>query len=219
MAMHLEVPVVGILRGIEGAFFPGVMAASFAAGLQALEITMNTAGAADIVRQCRPSVPAGKLLGVGTVRNLAEARVAVGAGAMFLVTPNTDTRVIEYAKHNDVPVIVGAFTPTEVYTAWAAGAALIKIFPCGVLGPEYIRALGGPFDQIPLLAVGGVTRANCRAYLAAGAVGVGVGAPLFGAEALAGQDLAKIKENVRAFVVAVAAAEKKKQRSAGAAEI
>jgi 2-dehydro-3-deoxyphosphogluconate aldolase/(4S)-4-hydroxy-2-oxoglutarate aldolase len=142
--MDLDVPVIGILRGIDRGFFPDVMAASFAAGLQALEITMNTDGVADIVSRCRPEVPEGKLLGVGTVRNPAEARIAIEAGAMFLVTPNTDTRVIEYAAARDIPVIAGAFTPTEVYNAWAAGAAMVKIFPCGVVGPGYIRELRGP---------------------------------------------------------------------------
>ncbi len=201
--MDLDVPVVGILRGIDGGFFHEVMVASFAAGLQALEITMNTAGAADIVSRCRPEVAEGKLLGVGTVRNLAEARVAIGAGAMFLVTPNTDTRVIEYAAAQDIPLIAGAFTPTEVYNAWAAGAAMVKIFPCGVGGPAYIRELRGPFDQIRMLAVGGVTLENLEDYFRAGATGIGVGSALFGAGALLDRNLEEITENVGRFVGAV----------------
>ena len=113
--LQFEVPVVGILRGVEGSFFREVMQASFSAGLQFLEITMNTEGAAGIVSRCRPEVPDGKWLGVGTVRNLEEARIAVDAGAMFMVTPNTETAVIEYGRGKDIPVIAGAFTPTEVY--------------------------------------------------------------------------------------------------------
>jgi 2-dehydro-3-deoxyphosphogluconate aldolase/(4S)-4-hydroxy-2-oxoglutarate aldolase len=204
--MHLEMELVGILRGITGDLFPGVMQASFAAGLQALEITMNTAGATDLVRRCRPEVPPGKLLGIGTVRNPEEAKAAIAAGAMFLVTPNTDTRVIEYSAARDIPVIAGAFTPTEVYRAWSAGAALIKIFPCGPVGPEYIRELRGPFDQIPMVAVGGVTLANLGAYFRAGAAGVGVGTALFGGAALRAGNLESITENVRIYVGAVAAA-------------
>jgi 2-dehydro-3-deoxyphosphogluconate aldolase/(4S)-4-hydroxy-2-oxoglutarate aldolase len=198
--MDLDVPVIGILRGIDGGFFPDVMAASFAAGLQALEITMNTDGVTDIVSRCRPEVPEGKLLGVGTVRNPAEARIAIGAGAMFLVTPNTDTRVIEYAAARDIPVIAGAFTPTEVYNAWAAGAAMVKIFPCGVVGPGYIRELRGPFDHIPMVAVGGVSLENLKDYFRAGAAGVGVGPALFGADALVDGNLKDITENVGRFV-------------------
>jgi 2-dehydro-3-deoxyphosphogluconate aldolase/(4S)-4-hydroxy-2-oxoglutarate aldolase len=204
--MHLEVPLVGILRGITANIFPGVMQASFAAGLQALEITMNTAAATDLVAGCRPEVPAGKLLGIGTVRNPDEAKAAIAAGAMFLVTPNTDTRVIEYSATRGIPVIAGAFTPTEVYSAWSAGATLIKICPCGPVGPEYIRELRGPFERIPMLAVGGVTLANLGAYFRAGAAGVGVGAALFGAEALRAGNLGEITKNVRTFVGAVAKA-------------
>jgi 2-dehydro-3-deoxyphosphogluconate aldolase/(4S)-4-hydroxy-2-oxoglutarate aldolase len=198
--MRLDVPAIGIIRGIAGDFFQEVMHVSFAAGLQALEITMNTEGAPDIVASCRPLVPEGKLLGVGTVRNREEARIAFEAGAMFLVTPNSDTRVIEYAADRDVPVIAGAFTPTEVYNAWAAGAAMVKIFPCGIGGPAYIRELRGPFDQIPMVAVGGVTLKNLRDYFRAGVAGVGVGSALFGAEALQEQNLGKISANVGEFV-------------------
>lgn len=204
--MDLDVPVVGILRGIDGGFFHEVMEASFAAGLQALEITMNTDGVADIVSRCRSEVPAGKLLGVGTVRDLAEAEIAIGAGAMFLVTPNTDTKVIEYARAREIPVIAGAFTPTEVYNAWAAGAAMVKIFPCGVVGSGYIRELRGPFDQIPMVAVGGVTLTNLKDYFRAGATGVGVGSALFGTRALLERSLERISENVGRFVGAASEA-------------
>ena len=198
--LQFEVPVVGILRGVEGSFFREVMQASFSAGLQFLEITMNTEGAAGIVSRCRPEVPDGKWLGVGTVRNLEEARIAVDAGAMFMVTPNTETAVIEYGRGKDIPVIAGAFTPTEVYTAWTAGAAMVKVFPCGVAGPGYIRELKGPFDHIPLVAVGGVNSSNLGEYFKAGVAGVGVSSALFGKDALAGKDLEAISTNVGKFV-------------------
>jgi 2-dehydro-3-deoxyphosphogluconate aldolase/(4S)-4-hydroxy-2-oxoglutarate aldolase len=198
--MQLDVPLIGILRGIDGDFFPEVMASSFAAGLQALEITMNTEGAPGIVSRCRSQVPKGKLLGIGTVRNPEEARTAIEAGAMFLVTPNTDIRVIEYGVDHQIPVIAGAFTPTEIYNAWAAGATMIKVFPCGVAGPGYIREIRGPFDHIPLVAVGGVTRENFAEYFRAGAAGIGVGASLFGAKALQEKNLDEISKNVGVFV-------------------
>jgi len=198
--MHLDLPLIGILRGIEGGFFREVMHASYSAGLQALEITMNTDGAADILESCRAEVPPGKLLGMGTVRNMEEAKLAIDSGAMFLVSPNTDTGVIEYAGARDIPVIAGAFTPTEVYGAWMAGAGMVKVFPCGVVGPAYIKELRGPFDRIPLVAVGGVTIKNLRDYFMAGASGVGVGTTLFGREALAGKDLGALTKNVGSFI-------------------
>ncbi|MDA8164263.1 MAG: bifunctional 4-hydroxy-2-oxoglutarate aldolase/2-dehydro-3-deoxy-phosphogluconate aldolase [Desulfobacteraceae bacterium] len=200
-ALALAVPVIGILRGIEGGFFGEVMDAAFGAGLQAIEVTLNTPGAERMVAANRPRVPAGRLLGMGTVRNPEEARRALAAGAMFLVTPNLDPEVIGLAIEAGVPVVAGALTPTEVYAAWQAGAALIKVFPCGpVGGPRYIRELRGPFDHIPLAAVGGVSIENLRDYFAAGATAVGVGASLFGKEALAGRNLPEIAAHVKKFI-------------------
>lgn len=199
--MELKVPVIGILRGVEGDFFGEVMQISFAAGLTAMEVTMNTPGAEKIVAEYRPAVPEGKLLGMGTIRNLEEARRGVGCGAMFLVTPNTDTKVIEYAKAEGIPIVAGALTPTEVYTAWSAGADLIKVFPCGAMGgPQYIKDLLGPFDHLRLVAVGGVSLVNLQEYFAAGAAAVGVSTSLFGAKALREKNLEQIGQNVKNFI-------------------
>ena len=198
--MHLDIPVIGILRGVEAAFFKSVMDASFASGLQAIEVTMNTEGSLRIVSSNRPSVPPGKLLGMGTIRNLEEAKKAVDAGAMFFVTPNTDTAVIEYAKAHSVPVIAGALTPTEVYTAWSSGADMVKVFPCRSFGPEYIRELRGPYEQIPLVAVGGVDLGNIREYFAAGARAVGASTSLFGRKALKEHNIEEIAQHVKKFI-------------------
>ncbi len=198
--MNLEVPVIGILRGVDGLFFKDLMEASFASGLQAIEITMNTDNAPKIVSSSISSVPPGKLLGMGTIRNLEEVKIAIDSGAMFLVTPNADTGVIEYAVSHSVPVIAGALTPTEVYTAWSAGAAMVKVFPCGLFGPQYIRELQGPYDQIPLVAVGGVDTGNLLEYFAAGVRAVGVSSSLFGRKALKERNLEGIAQNVNTFI-------------------
>ncbi|MFA6499231.1 MAG: bifunctional 4-hydroxy-2-oxoglutarate aldolase/2-dehydro-3-deoxy-phosphogluconate aldolase [Desulfurivibrionaceae bacterium] len=199
--MNFDVPVIGILRGVEGDFFGEVMQISFAAGLTAMEVTMNTPDAEQIVREYRPAVPAGRLLGMGTIRNLEEARRAVGAGAMFLVTPNTNTGVIEYARKEGVPIVTGALTPTEVYAAWSAGADLVKVFPCGAMGgPQYIKDLLGPFDHLRLAAVGGVSLANLQEYFTAGAATVGVSTSLFGTKALREKNLDQIGQNVKIFI-------------------
>ncbi len=196
-----EVPVIGILRGVEGDFFGEVMQVSFAAGLTALEVTMNTPGAEKIIEKYRPAVPDGRLLGMGTIRNLEEARRAVVAGAMFLVTPNMDIEVINYAKTAGIPIVAGALTPTEVYAAWSAGADLVKVFPCGAMGgPQYIKDLLGPFDHIRLAAVGGVSSANLQDYFAAGAAAVGVSTSLFGGKALREKNLDLLGQNVKNFI-------------------
>jgi len=199
--MKLDIPVIGILRGIAPDFFGEVMVAGFANGLQAIEVTINTVGAERMISRYRDEVPPGKLLGMGTVRDLEEARKAVDAGAMFLVTPNLNLHVIEFANRQDIPIIAGALTPTEVYAARRAGADMVKVFPCGALGgPRYIRELRGPFDHIPLAAVGGVTLDNLTEYFAAGARAVGVSTSLCGKEALRDRDIDRLGKHVKKFI-------------------
>jgi 2-dehydro-3-deoxyphosphogluconate aldolase / (4S)-4-hydroxy-2-oxoglutarate aldolase len=201
--MNLDIPAIGILRGVEANFFGELMQGSFNAGLQAIEITMNTKDAEKIINRYRASVPPGKLLGAGTVRNMEEARIAVENGAMFLVTPIVDLKIIEYAKKNSIPVIMGALTPTEVYSAWSAGADMIKVFPIHFFGPQYLKDLLGPFENLPLMAVGGITSETVNEYFTCGARAVGVSSSLFGREALKNKDLKKIIENVKKFVQAL----------------
>jgi 2-dehydro-3-deoxyphosphogluconate aldolase/(4S)-4-hydroxy-2-oxoglutarate aldolase len=199
--MKLKVPVIGILRGIAGDTLGPLMQAAFAAGLQALEVTMNTPQAEAMIAAQRDRVPAGKYLGMGTVCNSMEAEKAFRAGAMFLVTPNVDPAVIAFGRNKDIPVIAGALTPTEVYRAREAGALMVKVFPCRSLGgPLYIRELRGPFATIPLVAVGGVTMENCRDYLQAGAAALGVGISLFGEEAIKAKDWEAVRTNVEHFL-------------------
>lgn len=198
--LSLNAPVVGILRGISPGMFGNVMKASFDAGLEAIEITMNTPGAPGILEENRKHVSDGQWLGMGTIRNMSEARTAFDAGAMFFVTPNVDTQVIEFAVSRHIPIIAGALTPTEVYTAWHAGADMVKVFPAGVFGPKYIKDLHGPFDDVPLVAVGGVSITNVRDYLNAGAVAVGVGNILFGAQALKDGSFQEIGDHVQKFI-------------------
>jgi 2-dehydro-3-deoxyphosphogluconate aldolase/(4S)-4-hydroxy-2-oxoglutarate aldolase len=199
--MQLEVPIIGILRGISAGFFAPLMQAAFGAGLQAIEITMNTEGAEEIVAANRAKVPPGKYLGMGTIRSVTEAERGAEAGAMFFVTPNYNPEVIKFAKRVNIPVIAGGLTPTEVYNAWQAGASMVKVFPCRALGgPQYIRELLGPFDNISLVAVGGVSLDNLEEYLKAGVSGVGIGVPLFGHQAIIDQDLEAVFKNVATFV-------------------
>lgn len=196
-----QTKVVGILRGISSEFFSDVMQVAFSSGLQAIEVTLNTEKALSIIGENRPRVPDGYFLGAGTVCNLDDAKKAIDSGAMFLVTPNLDLNVIEYAVSQNIPVVAGALTPTEIYQAWSFGAAMIKVFPCKSMGgPQYIKELRGPYDSIPLCAVGGVTKETLRAYFEAGANSVGVSSSLFGKAALAEQNLNQLAQNVKAFI-------------------
>lgn len=199
--MKLDVPIVAILRGIDGDFFSDIMQASFSSGLQAIEITLNTPDAVNIIKKNRKDVPSGRFLGAGTVCCLKEAQRAVDAGAMFLVTPNTDEKVIEYGLKQNVPVIAGALTPTEIYRAWALGASSVKVFPVEAMGgARYISDLRGPFQAIPLVPVGGVTLASLADYFQAGATAVGVGSSFFGKEALVERNINELTKNVENYI-------------------
>lgn len=198
--MDLSVPVIGILRGIHSDFFGNLMDAAFDAGLQALEVTLNTEGAEAMIAAQRPRVPEGKWLGMGTICNVQEARRAIEAGAMFLVTPNCNPDVIAHAIEKGIPVVAGALTPTEVYAAWSTGATMVKVFPCGRMGPGYIKDLLGPFDRIKLVAVGGVNADNVNDFFSAGAHAVGVGASLFGKQALDQRQPDEIGKNIGRFL-------------------
>ena len=152
-------------------------------GLPVLEFPLTTPGVLDAIASVVEDLGPAAHVGVGSVTTPAEARSAVDvdAGARFLVTPTLDLGVIKYARGAAVPVIVGAFSPTEIVTAWHAGATAVKLFPASVGGPGYVKELrGGPFPQIPLLPTGGVTLAGVPAFLQAGALALGMGGALLG---------------------------------------
>lgn len=168
----IEGRVIAVLRGLETSGVEMVVDVLLDAGVGVVEITMESPNA---VASMRSAINAGAVVGAGTVMSIADAEAAVDAGSIFLVAPHTDLEVVEWAVDRSVPIVPGCFTPTEVATAWSAGASAIKIFPASVGGPDLLSAVRGPFGNLPLIPTGGVTAANAAAFLAAGAVAVGVG--------------------------------------------
>lgn len=173
----LEGRVVAIARKLDPARLPDVADGLAAAGLDVLEVTLDSPDALGVIERLSS---AGHLVGAGTVLSLTQAVDAVAAGAAFLVAPHTDVDVVRWASSRDVPALPGALTPTEVMTAWNAGAAAVKIFPASVAGPALVRELQGPLGFVPLVPSGGVTVENARALLDAGAAAVGLGSWLTG---------------------------------------
>jgi len=172
-----EAPVVGIVRR------PKVdpvrcIEHLFNVGIRLVEITMDTAGAVDILESLRSRVPSDALLGAGTVTDVARAEAALAAGATFIVTPNLNLDVIRTARAQGVPIMPGAMTPSEIWNAAAAGADYVKVFPASTLGPGFFREIRGPFAEIPLMATGGVNLENARDFIAFGVDALGVGGAL-----------------------------------------
>ena len=150
----------------------------FQAGIRLVEITMDTAGAVEILKSFQPHVPASALLGAGTVTDVALAEAALAAGATFLVTPNLNLEVIHIARARGVPIMPGAMTPTEIWNASAAGADYVKVFPASALGPRFFREIRGPFAHIPLMATGGINLENARDFILFGVDAIGAGGAL-----------------------------------------
>jgi 2-dehydro-3-deoxyphosphogluconate aldolase / (4S)-4-hydroxy-2-oxoglutarate aldolase len=163
-------------------------------GIPIVEITLTVPGALQVISELVKTMPE-LLVGAGTVLNKDLARQCAEAGAQFLVTPGFEKESVAVAHKFDLPIMVGALTPTEVMAAWEAGVDFVKIFPCGNLGgPSYIKALKGPLPQVPLVPTGGVNLENAADYIRAGAVALGVGGELILKEALQEQKVKLISE-------------------------
>ena len=173
------------------------------AGVSVLEVTLTTPEALRGLRLLREAMGPDALLGVGTVLDVTAARAALEAGAQFLVTPVLNTGVITLGARRGVPVLPGAFSPTEIYRAWSMGAPLIKVFPAGVLGPQFFRDMRGPFPGVRLVPTGGVTLENVGAFIAAGAEAVAVGGQLADSRLVSAGRWDEIRSRARAFLTLI----------------
>jgi 2-dehydro-3-deoxyphosphogluconate aldolase/(4S)-4-hydroxy-2-oxoglutarate aldolase len=194
-----ELPVIGILRGFSSGAVRELVRAARRGGLRAIEVTMNSPGAPDLIRIAAEEARGAMDVGAGTVLTLAGLEAALAAGAGFIVTPVVAPAVIEACRERGVPVIAGAFTPTEIHHAWSLGADLVKVFPAGRLGPGYLRDIKGPLPEVKLAPAGGITLESLPAYRRAGADAAGVGGPLFAPARVAAGDWKWIEEEARRF--------------------
>jgi 2-dehydro-3-deoxyphosphogluconate aldolase/(4S)-4-hydroxy-2-oxoglutarate aldolase len=166
-----------VARGHDLAQMSIVAEALSASGLSILEVTLDSPNALESIAQLSTG---DRLVGAGTVRSEEAAIAAITAGAVFIVSPHLDGRIVAAATSRGVPVIAGALTPTEISAAWEAGASAIKVFPASLGGPRYITDVRGPLADIPLIPTGGITVDSVRDYLDAGALAVGLGGWLTG---------------------------------------
>ena len=174
-----------------------------AGGVAIIEFTMTTPNALAIIEESTREFGDKVLLGAGTVLDAETARAAILAGAEFIVSPILDPEVIEVCRRYSKVVIPGAFTPTEILTAWQCGADFVKVFPADLGGPSYLKAILGPLPQVKLVPVGGVSLENVADFIKAGAVAVALGGNLVKKRAIAEGNLAELTETAREFVAAV----------------
>jgi 2-dehydro-3-deoxyphosphogluconate aldolase/(4S)-4-hydroxy-2-oxoglutarate aldolase len=168
----LEQKVIPVARGLDAGSAPVLAEALRAGGISSIEITVEGNGGFGAIA----AVTGGNLLvGAGTITSIGHAERAVAAGASFLVTPHLDLELIEWAADREIPMVPGALTPTEVVTAWRHRPPAVKLFPAHLGGPPYLKSLRGPLPDVALIPTGGIDATNIGAYLAAGAVAVGVG--------------------------------------------
>lgn len=203
LARFEEEPVLGIIRGVSSESVDGVLEAALTGGLRVLEITLNTEKAFEIIERIAKNYGQSICLGAGTVLSVHDARRAREAGAQFLVGPTLNDLVAEYSREESFPYFPGAFTPTEIEKSWNAGGEMVKVFPASRLGPEYFKEVKGPFPDIKLLAVGGVSPSNVGDYLAAGAAGVAFGGSVFSVSRMESKQFSLIRKDIEDFLLAV----------------
>ena len=197
-----EVGIIPVIRAPSADAAVAVAEALVQAGITVAEITMTVPNAIDAIREVTKRFPT-VLVGAGTVTDPETARQAIEAGATFIVSPCLVPGVIDAAHRADVAVLPGALTPGEVFEAFLLGGDMVKVFPVHTVGgPAYLRALRGPFPDIPLVPTGGVTLENIEEMFRAGAVAVGVGSELISREALARRDYAAIGALAKQFLAA-----------------
>jgi 2-dehydro-3-deoxyphosphogluconate aldolase / (4S)-4-hydroxy-2-oxoglutarate aldolase len=176
-------------------------------GISVLEITMTVPGAIRVIEEAAARFGDDAIIGAGTVLDAETARACILAGAQFIVSPALDIETIACCRSLGIPVMPGAMTPSEVVTAWKAGADLVKVFPANAVGgPSYIKALKAPLPQIELVPTGGVSLDNAGDFIRAGAAAVGVGSDLVDTKALRGGEDISITERARQFVEIVRSA-------------
>lgn len=199
--------LIPVLRARSAQEAHALVDAMVAGGVEVLEVTMTVPGAVEILKELKQAYGNQILLGSGTVTTVAECEATIAAGAEFVVSPSLHLEVIAATKKAGKVSIPGALTPTEVITAWRAGAAYVKVFPCSALGgATYLKSLKAPFPEIRLIPTGGVTLTTAADFLHAGASALGVGTDLVNPVAIAKGEPHTITETARRYLQVIAQA-------------
>jgi 2-dehydro-3-deoxyphosphogluconate aldolase/(4S)-4-hydroxy-2-oxoglutarate aldolase len=210
MPSHFEIlsrliagKVVAVVRLDSGDQLIKVAEALKAGGVIAIEFTVPTPGALEMIKQASAYFGDEVIMGAGTVLDAETARAAILSGAQFIVTPALNVKTIQLCRRYGKPIIPGALTPTEILTAWEAGADMVKLFPADSMGPAYLKAVLAPLPQVRLAPTGGISADTAAEYLKAGATALGVGGKLVDKQAVARGDFAALTAEAKRLMHAV----------------
>ncbi len=191
--------IVAVVRSSDPKPLLKVAEALLDGGVPVMEITMTVPNALEVLASVQREFEDDIMIGAGTVLDCETARMALLAGAEFIVSPTLNLEVIKMCHRYGKLCMPGAFTPTEILSAWEAGASIVKVFPADTVGPDYLRAIRGPLPQVRMMPTGGVSLANARAFLQAGAACLGVGSELVHSKMVQAGDFNGIRDTARKF--------------------
>ncbi len=200
VARFRRLPLMAILRGVSSDRLEPLLEAILAGGLETVEITMNTPGAAGLIARAVRVCGRSAMVGAGTVLDVGSLKSALDAGASFIVMPVVVKEVVLECVRQKIPVFPGALCPQEIFEAWSLGATMVKVFPSRLFGPEYFRELKGPFDSIELMACSGVRPGNLKAYFDCGASAAAIGSGVFRQDLVEAGKFDRIASSVRGYL-------------------
>lgn len=192
--------IIAIMRAQSSDQLVAAAGTILAGGVRAIEVTMTTPGALEVIAEARARFGTDALLGAGSVLDPETGRAVILAGAEFIVSPVLNLGLIALCNRYGIPVMPGCFSPTEVLTAWQAGADLVKLFPADLGGPGLVKAILAPLPQVRIVPVGGVNLTNAADFIRSGAVALGVGSSLIDQSLLEAGDLGELTRRAAAFV-------------------
>jgi len=192
--------VVAIMRATSSEQLVAAADAIKAGGVRVIEVTMTTPGALGVIEQATSKYGNELLFGAGSVLDAETARAAILAGAGFIVAPTLDLRTIALCNRYSIPVMPGCYTPSEMLTAWQAGADMVKLFPASVGGPALVKAIRAPLPQLEIVPVGGVNLNTAADFIRSGSAALGVGSSLVNQELLDAGDMTELTRRAKAFI-------------------
>jgi 2-dehydro-3-deoxyphosphogluconate aldolase/(4S)-4-hydroxy-2-oxoglutarate aldolase len=195
-----ETGIIAIMRAKNSGQLIAAAEAIRLGGVKVIEVTMTTPGALNVITEAVQKYGQEVLFGAGSVLDAETARAAILAGAGFIVAPSLNQVVISLCHRYSIPVLPGCFTPTEMMTAWEAGADMIKLFPADLGGPDLVKAILAPFPQFEIVPVGGVDLDNAAEFIEKGAVALGIGSSLINQKLLDGGDMDELTRRASAFI-------------------